>query len=240
MFRLTYASYATTLPLNAPHGATAKGQGREHEMTTTTKTTQPMTRGQLMIALVEKRLEDIETLRRAKIAGAKTNLEQLMAQGVVITCDDAFDNAMRDQGVTERAKAAGVSFQLMDEALDFCRLADGIIDGFRRIARQGESDEERAARFRAAEAALPETFQKGKKKACRHNGTQRERGWMACGSIGPAIVPTIRHVCCRCGAELLFPDRPGTVSQAAKEARHLVELLSNDEPTDNVVSLSRS
>jgi aconitase A len=47
----------------------------------------------------------------AAMQAAVTDLDALMAAGVVITEDTAYDHAMRHLGISERAAAAGRTFQ---------------------------------------------------------------------------------------------------------------------------------
>lgn len=176
-----------------------------------------------MLSLVTQRLEHAEQLRLERIHGAKTNLQYLMAAGVVISCDDAQDNAYRWRHHEDIAKAAGVSHALVEAAAEYAQIADGIIAELKRTAEQGETSEEHGARVRAA-AAEQVGFQKGKKKPCRHNETKRERGLMRMGSNA---LGGQRWGCCRCGVTFEVPDRPATPTDEARRAATLYARLAN-------------
>ena len=160
-----------------------------------------------------------EDAERTKWAAAKSNEERLMLAGVLISCDDAHDNAMRHMGITERAGWAGVSFKLMEQALDYCNAADAVVGELNYTAHLGETNEEFAARFDEAVAALPATFAKGAKRPCKHQHTKSARGWISYNRNN--------YICCRCGAKLDLPER-STPTASARDALSLAVFLSNN------------
>jgi hypothetical protein len=171
-----------------------------------------------LVALVAARFIAREEAYRARVAGSKTNLDYLMNVGVVITADDAMDNAYRAEHLSKQAKLAGVSVALYEAADDYARAFDAVVYDVLRTASAGETGAEHSARFHAAEAALPAKLAEGAKKPCKHNDTKKARGWFALGS-GPVVE---EYVCCRCGSKLSIPRKPAVPSAAAREAQAFV------------------
>ena len=114
--------------------------------------------------------------RIERIRAAKTNMQYLMAAGVIVTCDDEYEKAMVHAGQEERAKAAGRPFheqaaletkhKRLHAARDYCA----------KIVLAGEAPHERAARRAAILAQAGGLLPSGRK--CRHQTTRKHQGWV--------------------------------------------------------------
>lgn len=144
--------------------------------------------------------------RQAKINGAKTNLEQLMAAGVIVTEDDARDNAYRYEYQCKVATALGIR---PNEAGQLMRQADAEQDVVLRLLGAiyaNETDAEQRARFDAVKATAQGAKENG--KPCQHRETKRERAWsgpiFVNGKPGDPIhgADRVDFVCYRCGARV--------------------------------------
>ncbi len=191
----------------------------------------------LLNSLITAHHAAIESARKARFDNAKGNLAKLMALGVVVSCDDQMEGAMRWEVTKNLAAEAKIPFNTMATAQEYAQLADAVIGGLGEVALAGETHEERAARFQAAVAALPAVVPSGKKKACKHNETARERGWMRCGGTRVDFRVVLDYRCCRCGSILLFNDRPDESTEASRAVARQFDLLVNPQPTSNVVAI---
>lgn len=180
-----------------------------------------------MIDLVQNHLflQDVE--HRAKIAAAKTNFEYLLAVGVITTCDDEMDRAMRYSYIEEQRKLAGVSHNLFEAALDFARMADSLISSWLSIGMSGETPAEHWVRVREAFAKAEPAVAPGKKKACKHNETRTARGIISTYSRDPLLS---QYTCCRCGTVVTVSTKRAEPTPAAVEALALFDRFANVNP----------
>lgn len=170
-------------------------------------------RGQLAIDLVNQSVDASMAARKAQYESAKTNTERLMVAGVIVTCDDAQDNAMRWQYCSDIAKEAGVNSCLVSAASDFSRIYDSIVDQLKYIVSQNETPEEFGARVSAA-AAKVEGKREGAKRTCKHNTTKKDTGLMRVQRTSDGI----EYVCCRCGARFVVSAQATEPTPAAEAA----------------------
>lgn len=166
-----------------------------------------------------------EAARRARISGASTNLDYLMAAGVVISEDAAFDNAMRAQGLAEEVKRTGKPAATIEAERQVERDRDDARNELRHIQQMGETMAEWSARVRAAQDAAVGTKDNG--RACSHVRTKKNLGWvnrigfftmLACDGDGYPFK------CCRCGAEVTVPKPAQPTEQAKLAAKLLADL----------------
>ena len=172
--------------------------------------------------------EQAAAARAARLAGAKTNLDALIAVGVVVTCDDEYDRAMAHLGCTNRAKAAGRSYQEQRAIESTHKARRNAWEGLGRVLARTETPDEERERQAAILAGVV-GYQEGKVRPCRHNSTKRERGWVATWDDDgrPA------KVCCRCGERSPALDHRGPVTWRAHAARaHAQRLLETVEAAE--------
>lgn len=136
--------------------------------------------------------------KRLKIAQAKTNVDRLMAQGVIVSCDDEMVSSYRYDHVGKLAAEYGMTHA--DAEALFYKVRDQwkVIDELRAAVFNRETNAEHAARVEAALASATGTMPSG--KPCKHNATKKERGWF-----------TYDHehwVCGRCGTRVEVLPRP--------------------------------
>jgi hypothetical protein len=162
--------------------------------------------------------EHDRAVRQARIANAKNNTERLMAAGVIITADDAYDNAMRHQGIAERAKENGRTFAEQEAIEDRARTERNVRYFLEGIARDGETPQEKHDR-QAPILAAKYGQQIGYKRPCTHRTTKTQTGWVSVWGGGMA--------CRRCGAEATGTElaRKGGPSEQGKIAAALLAIL---------------
>lgn len=183
-----------------------------------------------MIALVQQSIDAAEAKRVARIQAAKTNMEYLIAAGVIVTCDDEYEKAMIWEGMKEGAKQAGVSVDLYTAAHDFARIANNIVADARSVVEHGETTEEFAARVQAAADASAHPVPAGKKRPCRHNDTKKEQGLVDWRTTHlDREVGVIRYTCWRCGTEFLVTERAPHWTEAAFRAQDIVHAFDRPE-----------
>ena len=124
--------------------------------------------------------EQATAARAARLAGTKTNLDALIAVGVIVTCDTAYDNAMAYQGTASRAAAAGRTHQEQGAIQSTHKARKAAWTGLQRLLTRTETAAEERER-QAAILANVEGYQPGKTRRCKHNATKRMGGW------GPVI-----------------------------------------------------
>lgn len=185
--------------------------------------------GDTMADLIAERLAKVETARREKWNKAKTNLERLMIQGVVITCDDEMDNYYIGKYRSEQAKLAGVSVDLYTRAAEFAQEAEGILLTARTTAENYETREEHWARVEEAAAKAAHPVAKGMKKPCRHNATKTSHGLIESTPAQERMAGKERWRCCRCGTEFTIFEKPALPTAAAQAAAHLVKAFGRPE-----------
>jgi len=176
-----------------------------------------------MIEHVQQALDASEAKRKAKFDAAKNNTERLMALGVIISCDDAQDNAYRWSYMQEQSKLAGVSPALFEDASDFAHLADSIIEQWKSIAENGEMPEEFGARVAEAAAKVVKVAE-GMKKPCTHKSTSKAQGLIRSDDRDRDHA---RFICCRCGSEIRVSIEPPIRTAAAAEATALYTQFNN-------------
>ncbi len=140
--------------------------------------------------------------RAARIRGSKTSMEYLQNAGVIITEDDAFDNAMRYQGIAERAKARGTTFAEEEERTTREQVEDNVRMDLRRAVKDNETYAEHSARRKEALAQAVGTMANGKR--CAHRSTQKNLAWVS--TVGwfnldaRDALGNEQFKCCRCNA----------------------------------------
>jgi len=152
--------------------------------------------------------------RQARINTARTTGERLIACGVLITADDAFDDAMRHQGITERAQQNGRTFAEQEAIEDARRRARDVRNFLSGIVRDGETPQEKHDR-QAPILSAKHGQQEGYKRPCTHRTTKSQVGWRPWGED---------MICCRCGAKASPVElaRKGGPSEQAKIAGALL------------------
>lgn len=182
-------------------------------------------------------------VRTAKIAGSKNNFDYLVNAGVIITEDDAFDAEMTRQGLTERAKKNGTTFDQEKERMHRENAEDSVRSTLRETVRMGETYAERSVRVNAILAQAEGTKTNG--KPCSHTTTKKEQGWI--NSYGgynmeaPMPGSTSREfTCCRCCAKVIVEARTGEPTEQAVIAAAILakESVSRDD-LEIVLQLAR-
>lgn len=178
--------------------------------------------------------EQAAAARAARLAGAKTNLDALIAVGVVVTCDDEYDRAMAHLGCTNRAKAAGRSYQEQRAIESTHKARRNAWEGLGRVLARTETPDEERER-RAAILDGVEGYQPGKARRCRHNPTKRVGGWGPVIYEGHPSRGTDQEVryCSRCGERSPDLTHRGSVTWRAHAARaHAQRLLETVEAAE--------
>lgn len=162
------------------------------------------------------RLRATEEARLARIRGSKTNLEYLMNAGVIVTCDDAYENALRDEMLAQRAKDTGVTFDEAEKSWRQERAEDNVRSDLRWSVSLNETHAEHVARRDALMAAAEGVMPSGRK--CKHNSTKKDIGWV--NKVGFFNMMATNDngdwefQCCRCNATVTVPALKEPTEQA--------------------------
>ena len=112
--------------------------------------------------------------------------------------DREYYAAMRHNGISERAEKYGRSFKEQEQVEITHENIVNIVQHLQTIVKERATNRELQAATDAHLAAQPRgPVQEGKKRPCRHNTTQKERGWEPHWRI-------VGFICFRCGQ-----DAPG-------------------------------
>lgn len=166
-------------------------------------------------ALAEQKAAQ-EAARTAAIKGAKTNLQYLMAAGVIVTCDDELNAHYRWEAECARAKKDGVSITEARARMEQERAEDTVRSTLIRAAREQETPNEQSLRVQQFLAAVEGYMPSGRR--CKHNSTKRERGWIY-GGNGPWD-----YICCRCGVRVSVP----LITQPTEQALIAAQILAQE------------
>jgi hypothetical protein len=151
--------------------------------------------------------------REAAVKAAKTNLDKLIAAGVVVHEDHEFDNAMRWEGARVRGAEVGLRASAMFGVEEEIRTLRNAVGALITIVEDGETRREGGARGEAARVAQP----KGKRP---HNGR---------GCTHPAREVLVftggRTTCMGCDHTWTTPARTEPTQAAVNAARTLTDLL---------------
>lgn len=154
---------------------------------------------------------------KGDLARAKTNLQALIAVGVVCTPDDEMDRAYRHEMLQDRAKAGGVTFREAEAAWEQEKAEEDVVRMLADVVRSNETSDEATERVRGILDLVPpgtrhETI-KGVEtpKVCRHTSTRAGRqGWRpwAQGNDDDG------RMCFACGAYVAIERRTEPTEQA--------------------------
>jgi len=190
--------------------------------------------------LARRAREAAAEVRLARIRGSKTNMEYLMNAGVIITCDDEMDAAYLYDHLHTEAKRLGITYSEMQERHAQEGAENSVVGMLRLAVHRGETNEEAQARHSAILGAVVGLQENG--KPCKHNSTQRERGWMDTGGRAGATQDAwvCTFVCCRCGAKGEYPERRDVPTEQALIAAVILAAASLpvEFPTQGAVAVA--
>lgn len=168
---------------------------------------------------------------------AKSNVGRLLALGVLITCDDEFDRAMRYEYETRVMKDYGVDRAAAADMIDLGQAKLKVVRNLAGVVTDGETPAERQARHRAVTATLEGETPDG--RICRHRTTKRETGVYFLGYFGTESGEHVaRYACGRCNARpVAVSERPPERTSAANEASDLLRELAKDETGETAALL---
>lgn len=171
--------------------------------------------------LIDRALEEAAEARRARIRGAKTNRDRLMATGVLITADDARDNHYRILRIIEMAEEQGITQAEARKLWERQQVRYKVVGYLKDCAHLGETPEERDER-EAPILAKAVGYQVGYKRACTHKRTKKYTGWQRWGGV---------MTCSRCGVTVQEDElRRATPSEQAGYAVRLLVALGEPVP----------
>jgi hypothetical protein len=168
--------------------------------------------------IIAKQDAAAEQARRDRFNRATTWEGKALATGLLITCDDAFDNAMRHAGAAERARQNGTTVRYELELVTTRNKVRAAVRYLESLVRDGESPSERVARIAPILAAV-KGQEEGMKRPCRHNSTKTKQGWRSYwGEDKDAMI------CCRCGE--VSPDL--TRTEGPSEQAQIAAMILRD------------
>jgi len=185
--------------------------------------------------VADKLDEAAEEARRDAIDKAKTNMQRLIAAGVIVTCDDEYEAAMIYAGREERAKASGRTVQEQTELEVAHKRRHAARTYCASIVAAGEAPHEYAER-RAGILARVEGTRNGRR--CNHRTTRKHEGWVHVDAVETDYPWTDEHgvqrsakahpdgmLCYRCGAFIADTDLAlqGGPTAAARAAAAILE-----------------
>lgn len=169
-----------------------------------------------------------EEARRARIAGAKTNLEWLLAAGVA-SYDDGYGEmtrAFRAEKLADEVKRTGKPASVIEADWQAETDRDNARAELQNIWQMGETMAEWRARVTAAQIVAKGTKENG--RPCNHVTTKKDRGWINRSGCYTMIATdeagNYPFKCCRCGVEVDVPKRTLPSEQAVLAAKLLAEL----------------
>lgn len=166
-------------------------------------TVAPLTLSDTVASIATARRVDAGAARLARIHGSKNNMEYLRNAGVIVTCDDAMDNAYKYDYLCKRAKEEGITFAEAEERSAQEIAEDNVRSDLKWDVSLNETQAEHVARRNAVMAAAVGTKANG--RPCTHRTTQKDHGWI--NKFGgytmcmPDDAGNWTLHCCRCGAE---------------------------------------
>ena len=164
----------------------------------------PLTDTDTVTILATEQRSQAKEARQARIAGSKTNIEYLMNAGVLVTEDDARDNAYKYAYLAERAAREGVTFDQAEAAHEQEQAEDNVRSALKWDVSLGETMAEHVARRNALMASAVGTMESGRR--CKHNRTKKEISWINRVGFYTLMAEDDEgnwpFKCCRCGVEV--------------------------------------